>query len=218
MINRPYSIIAIALFLLMACKETPIQRVGALPASSKTVDVQLIDTLGTVTLSIPVRYDTSFSWIDHSDCGKPCDMQKYRFQPKSLKITKESGWIWLGEPKDSIERLTISHSGYFPFHNGDTAKNLVQHNHIKAELVSDPANPPIVFDTIERIGDRYYSIIEMERSDTVQSKRVLAATTIKGNLIKFQYDLLTKKKDSIETNFIKNSIDLIRTIRVSKGI
>jgi len=218
MINRSYSITVFALFLFIACKEAPIQSVGALPSNSKPVDVQLVDTLGAVALSVPIRYDTSFSWIDHSDCGKPCDMHKYRFQPKSLKITKESGWIWLGGPKDSIESFTISHSGYFPFHNGDTAKNLVQHNHIKAELVSDPANPPIVFDTIEKIGDRYYSIIEMERSDTMQAKRILAVTTIKGNTIKFQYDLLTRKKDSIERNFIKNSLDLIRTIRVSKGI
>ncbi len=218
MVNRPYSTIAIALFLLMSCKEAPMQRVGILPASSKTLDVQLIDTLGTVTLSIPVRYDTSFSWIDHSDCGKPCEMQKYRFQPKSLKMTKESGWIWIGEPTDSVERFTISHSGYFPFHNGDTSKNLVRHNHIKVELASDSANPPIVFDTIEKIADRYYSIIKMERSDNVQSKRIIAVTTIKGNLIRFEYDLLTKKRDSIERGFIKNSIDLIRTIRLSKGI
>jgi hypothetical protein len=208
--------ITIAFLLFAACKQVPV-KVGTLPIpnNSRIVHVKLIDTLGTVALAVPARYDTFFSWIDYSDCGKPCDEQKYRFQPKNLRITKETGWFWLGEPKDSVERFTISHSGYFPFHNGDTAKNLIQHNYLKAELKSDPSNPPIVFDTIEKINDRYYSIIAMEKTDTVQSKKVLAATTIRGNLIKFQYDLLTKKDDSIERNFLKNSIDLIRTIHIT---
>jgi len=189
-----------------------------LPESSKTVQVQLIDSLGTVTFSIPLRYDTSFSWVHYSDCGKPCNEQKYRFQPKELPITKESGWIWLGEPKDSIERFTISHTGYFPFHDGDTAKNIVSHNHLKEELKSNPTNPPIVFDTIQKVNDRYYSIIVMEKSDTLYSKKILAATTIKSNVVKFQYELLTRKNDSITNNFIKNSIELIKTIRISKGM
>jgi hypothetical protein len=188
------------------------------PANSKTVQIQLVDSLGMLTLSVPFRYDTNFSWVHYSDCGKPCDEQKYRFQPKELPITKESGWYWLGEPKDSIERFTISHVMYFPFHDGDTAKNTVRHNHLKEQLISNPQNPPIIFDTIQKINDRYYSIFEMGKSDTLHSKIIVAVTTIKNNVIKFQYELLTRKNDSITNNFIKNSIDLIKTIRISKGI
>lgn len=189
-----------------------------LPESSKIVQVQLVDSLGVITLSVPLRYDTNFSWVHHYDCGKSCDEQKYRFQPKELPITKESGWIWLEEPNDSVERFTISHTRDFPFRNGDTAKNMIRHTHLREQLLSNPRNPPIIFDTIQKINDRYYSIFEMEKFDTIHSKKVLAVTTIKSNMIRFQYELLTKKNDSITNNFMKNSLDLIRTIHISKGI
>src|SRR6185312_4147553 len=114
---------------------------------------------------------------------------------------------WLGEPKDSVDRFTISHSGDFSFHKVDTAKDFVRHEHLKSQLASDPSNPSIIFDTIEKINDRYYSIFAMQRSDTNRCEKVLAVTTIKGNLIRFQYDLLTKKTDSVGTNFIKNSLE-----------
>ena len=211
--------IVIACILFVSCKEMTGKGAGfSVPPNSKIVQVKLIDTLGTVILAVPNRYDTSFTWIDHSDCGKPCDQQKYRYQPKSLRITKESGFIWLGELKDSVDRFTISHSRDFPFHNGDTAKDFVRHEHLKAQLTSDPSNPSIIFDTIQKINDRYYSIFAMRRSDTIRCEKVLAVTTVKGNLIRFQYDLLTKKTDSVEVDFIKNSIDLIRTIRINQGI
>lgn len=96
---------------ILACKHTS-QRKKAQqpPEASKKIQIKLVDSPGNVTFSIPIRYDTSFTWTDHSDCGKPCDQIKYRWQSKKLPITKESGWIWTGEPTDSIERFTISHS------------------------------------------------------------------------------------------------------------
>lgn len=207
------------LSLLISCNNVAKDKnTRSLPENSKAVQVQLVDSLGVITLSVPLRYDTSFSWIHYSDCGKPCDEQKYRFQPKELPITKESGWIWLGEPKDSIDRFTISHSSHISFHDGDTAKNLTRHNHLKEQLISDPQNLPIVFDTIQKITDRYYSIIGVEKFDTLYSKKVVAVTTIKSNVIKFQYELLTRRNDSVTNNFVKNAIDLIKTIHISKGI
>jgi hypothetical protein len=186
------------------------------PKNSTTVQLQLIDTLGTITFSVPIRYDTNFSWVRNSDCGKPCEEQEYRFQPKVFPITKESGWTLSGSSKDSVDRLTISHTRYFSFHNGDTAKNFVRHNHIKEELMSNPENPPIVSDTIQKINDKYYSIIVMEKSDTFQSKKIVGVTSINGNEVRFQYELVTKKNDSISINFINNTINLIKTIRISK--
>lgn len=215
--NRLFIIMSLSFFV--SCNEISKDRnTYQLPANSKIVTVHLIDSLGIITLSIPIRYDTSFSWIDYSDCGKPCNEQKYRFQPKALRITKESGFLWLGEPADSIDQLTISHTMDFPFHDGDTAKNLIRHNHLKEQLISNSQNPPIVFDTIQKINDRYFSIFEMEKSDTLESKQVLAITTIKNNIIKFQYKLLTSKDDSMSKNFIKSSIGLIKTIRINKGL
>jgi hypothetical protein len=215
--NRLFIIILLVVFFI-SCNDVAEKRdTPQLPRNSKTVELQLIDSLGQVNLSVPLRYDTSFSWVHYSDCGKPCNEQEYRFQPKNLPLIKESGWMWT-EPKDSVDRLTISHSMDYPLHDGDTAKNIVRHAHLKEQLISNPQNPPIIFDTIQKINDRYFSIIAMQKSDSIRIKKVLAVTTIKSNEIKFIYELLTRKNDSISKNFIKNSIDLIKTIRINKGI
>jgi len=212
-------VISALIIFLGSCNETSVDTgINHLTKDSKSVEVKLIDSLGTIILSVPLRYDTLFTWIDYSDCGKSCNRQKYRFQPKFLRITKETGWIWQREPIDSVDRFTISHSGYFPFHNGDSTKSLTLHNHLKSQLTSDLVNLRIIFDTVQKIGDRYFSIFAMQKLDTIQSIKVIAATTIKGNLIRFQYELLTRQNDSIARNFISNSIELIRTIHISKGI
>jgi hypothetical protein len=188
------------------------------PQNAKKISVQLIDSLGVIELFVPTRYDTNFTWIDYSDCGKPCNEQKYRFQPKSLPITKESGWIWLGEPKDSIERFTIIHKGYFPFHDGDTAKNMLRHNRIREDIISVIQQPSIIIDTVQKIQDRYFSIIAIQKKDDLYYKKVTAVTTIKSNEVMFQYELLSRSNDSLTKNFINNSLTLIKFIKIEKGL
>ena len=189
--------------LYASCKQASAGKGAKLiiPLNAKITLVKLVDTLGTLSVAVPTRYDTSFSWMELADCGLPCDKQEYRF-----------------ERRDSLERFTISHSEYYPFHDGDTSRNMQNHLQLRADLTMDVTNPPIVFDTIEKINDRYYSIFEMEWSGTPRPKRVLAVTTIKGNSIWFQYDLLMQKEDPESRSFIKNSLELIRTIRIAKGI
>lgn len=213
-----FAILSILLFA--ACKNRPSPLPVTLPPeSSTTITVKLVDSLGNVTVTLPVRYDTSFSWTHHSDCGKSCDKIKYRFQPKALRISKESGWIWLNEPKDSIERFTIVHSGDFPFHDiTDTSFILKYHEIEKEELVQNPATHKIASDTVEKIGDRYYSIFTIDLYDTAKhqyTKKLLAATTIKSNDIHFNFELLTKRKDSATNNFIRNSMYYLKSIHLS---
>lgn len=191
------------------------------PENSKIVITKLADSLGNMTMSLPKRYDTSFTWTHYSDCGKPCEKIKYRSQPKTLPITKESGWLWFGEPKDSIERFTIVHSGYFPFYdNDDTSYIFKVHKHQKADIIQSPETYKIKSDTVEKIGDRYFSIITIDLYDTANgqfSKKVLAATSIRGNGIVFNFELLTKQKDSMTQKFIDNSMYFLKTIRLSNG-
>jgi hypothetical protein len=208
----------LSISLIVSCIDNSVeQNAREVTENSKVIQLNLIDSLGTVSFSVPVRYDTTFSWIHRSDCGKPCDEQKYRYQSKTLPIIKEDGWAWSG-PMEPVERLTISHTLYFPFYNGDTAMSVLRLNALKGRLSDDPFNPPIVFDTIEKIHDRYYCIVVMDTSGSVQSKKVVAVTTIKSNEITFSFELKTAKHDSISKNFIKSSLDLIKTIRISKGI
>lgn len=192
------------------------------PEKSSIKVIKLVDSLGSITFSIPIRYDTTFIWTQYSDCGKPCDKIKYRLQPKSLKITRESGFYWKGEPKDSIERFTIVHSGYFPFHDNTDSSSIFQLHLVKKQsIVNDPDTYKIRSDTVEKIGDRYYSIIVIDLYDTLKnqySKKLLASTTIKGNIVDFRYELLTKRKDSLANNFINNSKYYLRTLRISNGM
>ncbi len=191
------------------------------PEKSKINIIKLADSLGTVTISLPSRYDTNFSWTHHSDCGSSCDKIKYRFQPKSLPINKESGWMWF-DLKDSIESFTISHSGYFPFHaDYDSTIFLQLHQNNKANLLVSPDTYKINSDTIEKIGGRFYSIFLIDIYDTAKhqySKKLLAATTIKSNGIEFNFELLTKHKDSLKDNFLDNSKYFLRTVQINKGM
>jgi hypothetical protein len=77
--------------------------------SETRFEFKLIDSLGIVSIAYPAGTDTFFTWIQRSDCGKPCEHGDYRFQSKSNQIFKESGFYWDGEPEDSVEQLTIYH-------------------------------------------------------------------------------------------------------------
>jgi len=192
----------------------------SVPEIPKITTTNLRDSLGSASFSIPASFDTSFTWTNQSDCGKPCDHEQYRFQPKTLPVFKESGFYY-DIPDILIDQFTIIHSGYFPFHSGaDTSKNFARHNHFKSRISSEEYNGKIVSDNIEKIYDRYFSIIYMTGFDRVKQKhfaKVAALTTIKGNEIEFHYDI--KMKDSInEKRFFENVTQLIKTIRLSNGI
>jgi hypothetical protein len=209
--------------ILAACHHLPATDLTPrLPNNSHPVTLKLVDSLGEATFFVPMRYDASFSWTHYSDCGKSCDKIKYRYQPATLKVVKESGWAWFGDLKDSVERFTIVHSGYFPFYNRtDSNITMVDHLNKKGGILSDPGTYKIKSDTIEKINDRFFSIVVIDLYDSTKqlfTKKVLSETTIKGNIVEFNYELLTKQKDSVTENFITNSKELLRTIHLSKGM
>ena len=75
-------------------------------------------------------------------------------------------------------------------------------------------------DTIEKIGDRYFSIIVIDKFDSAKaeySKKLLSTTTIKTGTIDFNFELATRQKDSLTDNFINDAKYYLRTIRVSNG-
>lgn len=179
------------------------------------IEVQLIDSFGVITFDSPRRYDTSFSWTHYSDCNT-CHEQKYRFQSKINPIIKESGWL-VDIPKDSVERFTISHKRYYPFHESDTMKDLASHNNFKRELSFKRRYMKMISDTIYRINDRYFSVFELENADTTNRKEVVALTTINGNYINFSCELVSGKRGSTEHDFFKNSINLINSIVIQNN-
>lgn len=208
----------IFLFLFsLSCHEAARQNSSSeLPDHGRLMRIQLVDSLGLVTIAIPGRYDTSFSWVNYSDCGKACAQQEYRLQSRETRIIKESGFIFLGWPHDSVDQLTISHSSWVAYRERDSSGIFTQHEHEK-DLIRNDMLPviPIIFDTVERIHDRYYSIIVMAQKDTIDQKIMQALTTVQGVEIRLSYQLLSKKQDTVARDFIKNSRDLIRYTKFS---
>ena len=215
------NILIASLFLLAACNN--VQEVKpslpSVPENSKTEKIILEGDLGVVTLSLPVRYDTTFTWIHYSDCGKPCEKRKYRFQPKTLPVYPETGFRYkrLG---DSIDQFTIIHNPYLMAGDSDNPGNksfiMSYHDHKKWDIIHDPFFRQIKSDTIEKIGDRYFSIIVIDRYDTANKqyfKKLLSTTTFKKGAIDFNFELLTKQKDPLTENFIENAKKYLRTIR-----
>ena len=179
--------------------------------------------LGTISLALPARYDTTFTWIHYSDCGAPCEKRKYRFQPKTLPVNMENGYFYK-TLQDSVEQFTIVHNPYIPVGDSDKTDNrdfiISFHDHKKFDIIHDPRLRLIKSDTIEKIGDRYFSIIVIDKFDSAKaeySKKLLSTTTIKRGTIDFNFELATKRKDSLTDNFINNAKYYLRTIRVSNS-
>jgi len=215
------NILISSLFLLAACNYVAQVKPGQTEVlkDSKTKKIYLTGIGGSVTLSLPLRYDTTFTWIYYSDCGKACERRKYRFQPKALPIYQETGFHY--KPlNDSIDQFTIVHSPYlisgFIDNPNDKSFMMSFHDHKKWDIIHDPNLLQINSDTIEKIGDRYFSIIVIDKYDTATaeySKELLSTTTFKNGTIDFNFELLTKQKDSLTENFIENAKSYLRTIR-----
>ncbi|HTB51986.1 MAG TPA: hypothetical protein VK718_04355 [Ferruginibacter sp.] len=221
-----YSILFLFVLFLVSCNNLKPTNNQSLPLNSRVDSIELADTLGKAIFSIPLRYDTSVSWIDYTD-NAPDDRQKYRFQPKELRITKESGFLWLGEPTDSIERFTITcatHDGMLRKYPPDPDELKSDSIHFlryiaarKQFLLRNKVFSPVL-DTIEKIGNRVFLInASSSISDNNKLEAIVhAETKIKNNYVYFDYQLLTSHTDSVSKNFITNSLDLIKTIRVSE--
>jgi hypothetical protein len=186
------------------------------PNPPNRIRIELIDSLGTVTFNKPDRYDTSITWVHHSDCGKPCDEQKYRFQSKNNPILKESGWGWFDDRKDSIDQFTISHSSYLPVQEDHIEKDSANHKIIKQQLLYT-RQAMSSFDTLIKINNRMFSFFQFESADSVYRKEIIAITTFRGIEIKFVCEFRSTRNDSTTRSFMNNSISLIHSIVIGKS-
>ena len=148
------------------------------------------------------------------------EKRKYKFQPKILPAYPETGFHYK-QLNDSIEQFTIVHNPYISPEDSDHTDNkefiTSFHDHKKFEIIHDPSLRNIASDTIEKIGNRYFSIIFIDNYDTAKaqfSKKLLSTTTIRKSIIEFNFELLGKQKDSLREKFIDNSKYYLRTIRI----
>lgn len=147
--------------------------------------LNLVDSFGRVHLRLPNIFDTNYTWVHQSDCGKPCDEQKYRFQSKSDPIVKETGWYWKDDKLDSITSFTVSHSLFkYSRDKKDTVIN--NHDFYKERTKLTATYPPLVFDTLQKVDGKYFSIFIM-RDSIEQQSIMLAISKVGKNEIKFEY-------------------------------
>ena len=190
--------------------------------NSRNVQIELEEDLGNISMRVPHIYDTFQLWHDRTDCAR-CGKVKYRFQPRNLPISLESGFVYLGEPTDSIDRLTIRHPEYIFHHPPQTDSQIIfaRHKDFQINIKVDPRYPPIIFDTIEFINDRYYSIIILDtfiRKTSQYHRMAIATTTVNNNEVTFTFELLTKARGIRVETFIETALFLFRTIKLSNGI
>jgi hypothetical protein len=127
-------------------------------------------------------------------------------------------------PNDSIEQFTIVHNPYISTEDSDHTDNRESitsfHDHKKFEIIHDPSLHDVAWDTIEKIGDRYFSIIAIDNYDTAKaqySKKLLSTTTMRKGIIEFNFELIGKRKDSLTEHFINNSKYYLRNIRINNS-
>lgn len=208
--------------ILGSCEKVPQKKKLQAPENSKLVKVNLENGLGTITIALPGRYDTTFTWIHYSDCGKVCEKRKYRYQPKDLPIYPETGFHYK-ELTDSMDQFTIVHNPYIPVTDSDNTddKSFIYsyHDHKKWDIIHDPSLRQVTWDTVEKIGDRYFSVIVIDSYDSATatfSKKLLSTSTIRKGTIDFNFDLLTKRKGPFTDNFINDAEYYLSTIRFGK--
>ncbi|MFZ1535318.1 MAG: hypothetical protein WAT14_14185 [Chitinophagaceae bacterium] len=214
-------LVIIGVFVLASCRSTIKKGTLSKPPNSRDTTITLKNSLGSILVAIPNRYDTFLVWTHFSDCSS-CGYEKYRFQSSKLPIGLESGWIW-EDPRDSIDQLTIEHSQHIRISDSLPPTAIISlHERLLDETRSDPYmyQDKNHFDTIQEINGKKFSIITADfynDSTKMYSKAVWATTFIKGNSIKFKFSLLTKRDDSICNNFLRDSKQLLCQIK-SNGL
>jgi hypothetical protein len=214
-------LIIIGVFAFVSCRNTSENITLTKLPNSRDTTIILKDSLGNVSVAIPNRYDTFLVWTHFSDCSS-CGYEKYRFQSSELPIYLESGWIW-DDRKDSVDHFTIEHSQYIRISDSlqpTAIKSLHERMLDKAKYEPFMYQDKSRVDTIQEINGKQYSIITSDfynDSTKLFSKAVWATTLIKGNSVEFKFSLLTKHKDSICDNFVRDSKQLLYQIK-SNGL
>lgn len=210
-------IYAAILFLILACRlgqnKTDLTR-------QDPFEFILIDSLGTISIAFPHRADTFFSWIQRSDCGRPCEQGDYRFQNNRNPIFKESGFYWIGEPTDSVDQLSIYHSRPDTLLQFNDSTIIQMRNGLRKNALSYLETMKVLSDTLIRINDRNfcaYQLASFNKRTEISERRLIAFTTIRGTLLEFHYKLLTKRYDTLVNRFFDESLQNLKTVRIKDG-
>jgi hypothetical protein len=223
--HNPLAAIAMKTFILIStilfvysCNETNTNKIEA-TNNGRTWNISLADNLGNLQIILPKYFDTSFSWTQYSDCGDGCAKSDYRVQSKLLPIFKDNGFIYF-PLKDSVEQFTIKHPKRFsPWPFNDTSLVRQYLGRLKSEAYENSSNK-FDIDTVLTIGTQHFGVIAFTSFDTTKKVKIQilnAMTSIKGNIVELFFEYRKSYSDTLSKDFIKNSFDALKTIRISNG-
>lgn len=190
--------------------------------NARDTTIILKDSLGSLKISFPDRYDTFMRWTQYSDCGS-CGTERYRFQSRKMPIFLESGFFW-DHLKDSVDQLTVIHQQRLQYRdssNRDFIKTYHKAFIEDAKVELWVPNNSTVFDTLQMVSGKWTSLITFEHYDSLSHlyfKGVAGAMLVKGKPIKILFSLLTKRKDLINVEFIGRSKKMMMRIFAENGI
>ena len=136
-----------------------------------------------------------------------------------LPIFKDNGFIYF-PLKDSVEQFNIKHPKIFspwPFNNTSLVRQFS--GRLKSEAFENNGNKFII-DTLLTIGTQYFAVIAFTSFDTTKKAKIQmlnSMTSTKGNIIELLFVYRKSYSDPLANDFIKNSFDALKTIRVSNG-
>ncbi len=217
-----FTYIIILFFLAFSCRN---------PNSTRKHSFTLIDRdsllLGVIICKLPSDFDTTYTWLNSSDCDC-CDAIMYRSHSSNYEVITESGFLSMTH-LDSGFYFTISH---YPGIDCDTSREYVDNRPSPSKthkqrieeyikyMESSGSRINITIDTSRIINKNFYDIFsytsdniykilaeDSSKTETVTFNVVTASTVYKNRSIGFNIQSNVHQRDSfniIAMNILKS--------------
>lgn len=183
--------------------------------------VKLKNNIGIVHISLPLAYDTLHSWLCESD-DMPDNDYYYRIQSFKSSMVEESGF--LRYMSDTLYHMTIKNE-YF---HGDSQIRTLDPHEALANMVeynrhwNQRMNWTIKIDTgiiySNGLAYPYYVKADSEYSaglaKMIFKTKVHTLTCFNNSYIRFDFETTLRK--SMDSRFVRESLDAIKSIRIEK--
>lgn len=211
---KSYLYFGIVLTMAFGCKSNQ-DKIGARNSIERVISLK--NELGNATIVVPARYDTVIQWTSKSDCIS-CGYEEYRIQLRANPIRLETGSIWYGDPGDSVDDITLSHSVDRYSFDSLVQISASDHKRIVHEYNADPVYFPLVKDTMLKIGSRMYSISYSSNYDSTKGlfrRALISGTRVYGEEVFIVFR--TWAKQPIDEKYFSKSLDILHTVKFSNG-
>lgn len=196
-----------ALILLIACMpEIP---------GYRPVTLVLKDNRGTINMTVPVEWDTTFQWTSHSDCGLPCEEIKYRFQPKKYPIHMENDWFDTKMPTDSVAQLTITHEAMLPKPGKAVPYDSGYRRQMRQFFTREGFGNYIILDSLIVAGQHRIPAVGMQTNmDQTRIFRIYALVEVNAGSVQLEFERLSSQEKKDDEIFWKKVCAVIMSIRI----